>query len=97
SDTTTRSVARRVRPQAESILHDPPIQKKRLLSHPHHRNLNPLLSRFNNTPIVIPLFSERLYVLAKRLSAVNCAGNACVFNLLNNRCAKLKISADFSR
>ncbi|MEL5513652.1 hypothetical protein PTR77_15150, partial [Serratia bockelmannii] len=28
SDTTTRSVARRVRPQAESILHDPPIQKK---------------------------------------------------------------------
>ncbi|WP_223145762.1 hypothetical protein, partial [Serratia nevei] len=27
-DTTTRSVARRVRPQAESILHDPPIQEK---------------------------------------------------------------------
>ncbi|HHK8227590.1 TPA: hypothetical protein ACQVIB_004228, partial [Serratia marcescens] len=54
-------------------------------------------SRFNNTPIVIPRFFERLYVLAKRLSAMNCAGNACVFNLLNNRCAKLKISADFSR
>ncbi|MEG7469980.1 hypothetical protein V6E34_21705, partial [Serratia marcescens] len=28
SDTTTRSVARRVRPKAESILHDPPIQRK---------------------------------------------------------------------
>ena len=28
SETTTHSVARRARPKAESILHDPPIQKK---------------------------------------------------------------------
>ncbi|HGM6700734.1 hypothetical protein, partial [Serratia bockelmannii] len=70
SDMTTRSVARRVRPKAESILHDPPIQKKRLwalFSYPHHRNLNPLLSRFNMTPTIIPLFSERLYVLLRLL------------------------------
>ena len=32
SETTTHSVARRARPKAESILHDPPIQKKRLLA-----------------------------------------------------------------
>jgi len=30
SETTTHSVARRARPKPESILHDPPIQKKSL-------------------------------------------------------------------
>ncbi|WP_426893159.1 hypothetical protein [Serratia bockelmannii] len=77
-----------------------PFRKKRLLalfSHLHHRNLNPLLSRFNTTPIVIPLFSERLYVLARLLIRCELRGNACFFNSLNNRCANMKISADFSR
>ena len=42
SETTTHSVARRARPEAESILHDPPIQKKRLLAlFSHLRHLIP--------------------------------------------------------
>jgi len=57
-----RSVARRVRPQAESILHDPPIQRKApfgafFVSVTPHPNL--LLSRFNTASIGISLFSER--------------------------------------
>jgi hypothetical protein len=51
-----------VRPEAESILHHPPIQKKAPFgaffasAAPQPESL---LSRFNNTPIIIPLFSER--------------------------------------
>ncbi|MGM1178988.1 hypothetical protein, partial [Serratia marcescens] len=37
------------------------------------------LSRFNTAPIVITLFSERLYGLVRPLSAVSCAANVCVF------------------
>ncbi|MEL5390392.1 hypothetical protein PTR08_18865, partial [Serratia ureilytica] len=62
SDTTTRSVARRVRPQAESILHDPPIQRKAPFgaffasAAPQPESL---LSRFNSAPIGIRVFPGR--------------------------------------
>ncbi|WP_219728668.1 hypothetical protein, partial [Serratia marcescens] len=52
----------RVRPQAESILHDPPIQKKAPFgaffasAAPQPESL---LSRFNTASIGISLFSER--------------------------------------
>ncbi|WP_204373326.1 hypothetical protein, partial [Serratia marcescens] len=62
--------ARRVRPQAESILHDPPIQKKAPFG-AFFASAAPsptfVLSRFNIAPIIIPLFSARLYVLARLL------------------------------
>ncbi|HFF9858845.1 TPA: hypothetical protein ACGFCF_003490, partial [Serratia marcescens] len=81
SDTTTRSVARRVRPQAESILHDPPIQRKAPFG-AFFASAAPsatfVLSRFNTAPI-ITLFSERLYGLVRPFSAVSCVTNICVF------------------
>ncbi|WP_204282136.1 hypothetical protein, partial [Serratia marcescens] len=70
-----------VRPQAESILHDPPIQKKAPFG-AFFASVAPsptfVLSRFNTAPI-ITLFSERLYGLVRPFSAVRCAATVCVF------------------
>ncbi|MDN0026709.1 MULTISPECIES: hypothetical protein, partial [Serratia] len=72
----------RVRPQAESILHDPPIQRKAPFG-AFFASAAPsatfVLSRFNTAPIVITLFSERLYALVRPFSAVRCVTNICVF------------------